>query len=143
LKIFVDTCILYDIIGKQEGQVETVLNHCKNKGFQIATSISTIGEFVNTAIQSGRDNLIHRLPGFLREYCITVVYPSHYFPETLMTIEGMDASYRLSDSDKLHLAFAHYGECDFFFTSDKDLRDSNAYENLVEIGYYGKLRKYL
>jgi len=120
LNIFLDSTVLFDAID-QKTRILTILQHAKNAGHQLTTSLTVYGEIVWVCQRDKRPNDIHLILNLINHLNILCWTPSIQLRECCKCLDKMDKQNRVGPSDRTHLAYAVSYNDDFFVTSDKDL----------------------
>jgi len=119
LDIFLDTSILIDAI--EDTKLKSLLNHAKNKGYILVTSLTVYGELIAVCNRKNiRDELIEILD-LIKQFDIQCSLPNSQLRECCKCLDKMDKDMRVNISDRTHLAYSMAYDDDYFLTNDQHL----------------------
>lgn len=120
MNIFLDSTIFFDAIDPKK-HIFTILQHAKNDGHQLVTSLTVYGEIVWVCQRDKRPNDIHNILELINQLNVQCSIPNIQLRECCKCLDKMDKQNWVGFSDRTHLAYSTaYGD-DFFVTSEKNL----------------------
>lgn len=134
--IFLDTPIFFTCA--EETRSRTTLQHAKNAGYLIQTSISVLGEaFIQMHEHEKGLEYITSMNQLLDEWNITVLFPNDSVRILCFKMgeEEVDTRMIREPTDRTHLAYAMAYHSDFFLTSDRNLIRYRIPSSLEAIGF--------
>ncbi|NLW75713.1 MAG: hypothetical protein GXY18_04710 [Methanomicrobiales archaeon] len=134
--VFLDTTVFFDSID--DDRMKTIMDHAKNAGFTLKTSITVIGEAL-TQMRENRDKDRY-VPAFLDlldVWDINIHYPNDPVRVLcyIMGDEEIDSRIIREVTDRTHLAYAMVYHSEFFITSDKNMRSYRVPKKLEDVGF--------
>ncbi len=134
--IFLDTPIFFTCA--EDMRSRTPLQHARNAGYAILTSISVLGEaFIQMHEHEKGLDYITALNQLLDEWNITVLFPNDSVRILCYTMgeEEVDTRMIREPTDRTHLAYAMAYHSDYFLTSDRNLIRYRIPSSLEAIGF--------
>ncbi|MBN1166352.1 MAG: hypothetical protein JXA44_04385 [Methanospirillaceae archaeon] len=134
--IFIDTSIFFTCA--EDMRSRTIMQHAKNAGYAIQTSISVPGEaFIQMHEHEKALDYITSMNQLLDEWNITVLFPNDSVRILCFRMgeEEIDTRMIREPVDRTHLAYAIAYQSDSFLTSDKNLIRYRIPSSLEEIGF--------
>lgn len=120
MNLFLDSTIFFDAI-ETKTRIFTILQHAKNDGHQLVTSLTVYGEIVWVCQRDKRPDDIHKILYLINQLSVQCSLPNIKLRECCKCLDKMDKSNWVGLSDRTHLAYSiSYGD-DYFVTSDKNL----------------------
>ncbi|MDD1724946.1 MAG: PIN domain-containing protein [Methanospirillum sp.] len=134
--LFLDTTVFFDSID--DDRMKTVIDHSRNTGFTLITSITVIGEaLVQMRENTDKNRYIISFLSLLDDWDVNILYPSDPVRVLcyVMGDEEVDTRIIREITDRTHLAYAMAYHSDFFITSDKNLKSYRVPKKLEESGF--------
>ncbi len=134
--IFLDTPVFFTCA--EDMRSGTTLQHAKNAGYLIRTSISVLGEaFIQMHEHEKGLDYITGLNQLLDEWNITVLFPNDSVRILCFKMgeEEVDTRMIREPTDRTHLAYAMAYHSDYFLTSDRNLIRYRIPSSLEAIGF--------
>jgi hypothetical protein len=129
-KVFFDTCVIIDSAtpGRIGNETTKDIQHLSNAGHLLCTSITVIGEMVNTSFNKDTFDL-HVGITTLKRLEFDIMFPVQELRNWCILVDReMDATGRYGSSitDRTHFAYALVYECDYYVTSKGETRTLKA-----------------
>ena len=134
--VFLDSSIFFESID--DNRVLSTFSHAKNKGFDLLTSITVIGETFNKIVSKKELSYLENFYGFMKDLDVITLYPSRELSIICYNLgNDFDDTRMVPEStDKTHLGYAIAYECEYFITTDKNLKKYHIPKKLEDIRFY-------
>lgn len=134
--IFLDTPIFFTCA--EDTRSRTILQHARNAGYAIQTSISVLGEaFIQMHEHEKGLEYITSMNQLLDEWNVAVHFPNDSVRILCFRMgeEEVDTRMIREPTDRTHLAYAMAYHSDYFLTSDRNLIRYRVPSSLEAIGF--------
>ena len=133
--VLLDSCIFFECVEDPRNQ--TIINHAIHRGFKIVTPITVIGEVIDQMrTKPDRTEYILSFINLYEEWDVSSLYPDPVVAELCYHLANLNVDPRLEKTDRVHLGYAIAYGCDYFITSDTNLRKHRIPSKLESEGFY-------
>lgn len=120
--LFFDSCIFFDYF--EDDLTRRTLDHLKNDGHRITTSITVVGEIFWVCISGDRINQLQDIIDLFKNLDVEVLHPAPQLRGCCLCIDEFHEFKRIygsSVTDRTHLAYAIVYDSDYFVTSGGEI----------------------